>query len=454
MPLLGTTGAASAKGFGFTASSGGAVNWVKNFTNTLTRVSGIALNSAKDVFTTGRTTLESSRNITLTGFSKGGATLWQRSLYSTDSADYPTPTYGAKSVAVDSAGNVYFVGSQQNSSNYDKIVIAKYNSSGVIQWQKKINPGGGSAALGSQGVSITADSSDNIYITGRSYSSSTFRAELFISKLNSSGVIQFSTFLTENVRLIGNSIVLDSSNNIYVCGEINPFNNANIIVVKYNSSGAVQWQRELAGTYGNDRAYSIALDSGNNIYVAATVESDTRATLFKLNNSGTLQWQRNLVGTNGISDGALAIDSSDNIYFTCSNYLNGPRFVTEIAKYNSSGTIQYKRRLQATTNDPGWRVFGGNITVDNLGNMCIFPVTFNNYLEAAMVLKVPTDGSKTGIYTVGGFEFEYVVSSITESAGVLTSAAGNLTAGTSTFPIANSSFIDTAGSSTFGFTEI
>lgn len=454
MPLPITRGAASAIGFGFGLTSSGPTNWVNAITSLFPSVSGITLNNSQNVFTTGRTSVEGDKNITLTSYSKSGTALWQRSLTSTDYADYPQVKFGAQSVKVDSSGNVYFVGAQKNANNFDKIVVAKYNSSGTIQWQRKLNSGVGPATYGSQGTAIAIDSSDNIYICGRAYSGITLKAELFIAKLNSSGVIQFTNFLTENTYLLGNAIVLDSSNNIYVCGEINPFNSANIIVVKYNSSGTVQWQRELAGTYGNDRAYGIALDSSNNIYVAASVESDTRGTLFKLNNSGTLQWQRNLIGVNNTSDGALAIDSSDNIYFTCSNYLNGPQFVTEIAKYNSSGTIQYKRRLQASTNSPSYRFTGGTITVDNLGNMLIFPSYQDNGNTKGMVLKLPTDGSKTGTYTVGGFQFEYGVSSITESAGVLTSSAGILTTSSTSFVNTASSYTDQAGNSTFATTTI
>jgi hypothetical protein len=360
-----------------------------------------------------------------------------------------------QSVKVDSSGNVYFVGSKMTSgSNFDRIVVVKYNSSGTLQWQRILDAAAGPSSSGSQGIAITIDSSGNVYICGRSYSSSTFKAESLLVKLNSSGTIQFSSFLTENLSVILNAIVLDSSNNIYVCGELNPFSNANIVVFKYNSSGTLQWQRELYGA-SNDRSHGIALDSSDNIYVASMVDNSTKATIFKLNNSGTLQWQRKLTTSNiFLTESGIAIDSSNSIYFVFGQITSSSVYSLEIVKYDTSGTVQYKRKVQAT--DAADRVLDGTVTVDNLGNMCVFPLTLagSGNFYRAMVMKLPTDGSKTGTYTVGSFSFEYAVSTISESAGDLTSITGTLNSGSSSLTNAAGSYLEQAGTSTFAFTAI
>ena len=111
-------------------------------------------------------------------------------------------------------------------------------------------------------------------------------------------------FYSGNVDLIIQvmTLNLDSSGNLYITGITNPGveGSYDILVAKYNSSGVLQWQRNLGET-SVENAYAIASDSSGNVYISgnyykAGVTSNWDIVVFKYNSSGVLQWQRALTG--------------------------------------------------------------------------------------------------------------------------------------------------------------
>ena len=100
--------------------------------------------------------------------------------------------------------------------------------------------------------------------------------------------------------------------------------NADIFVVKYNSSGTKQWTKQL-GTSSNDYAYGVATDSSGNVYVTGytngRLDGNTSAgweDLFvvKYNSSGTKQWTKQLGTSSGDEARGVATYSSGNVYET------------------------------------------------------------------------------------------------------------------------------------------
>jgi hypothetical protein len=99
--------------------------------------------------------------------------------------------------------------------------VVKLNSSGVLQWH---------TFLGSSGTdrdpSVVADSSGNLYITGHSYltwglpinphAGDLLYPDIFLAKLNSSGALQWHTFLGSNSDYWGLDVAADGSGNLYV----------------------------------------------------------------------------------------------------------------------------------------------------------------------------------------------------------------------------------------------
>jgi hypothetical protein len=131
----------------------------------------------------------------------------------------------------------------------------------------------------------------------------------------------------------------------------------NYIIVKYNTSGVLQWQITFGGT-DYDEAINVAFDSAENVYVVGRTGGAPNSQINKYNSSGVLQYQKFLGGAPNLFTG-VAVDSSDNVYAAGRNNQTGV-----LAKYNSAGTLQWQR----TIGDPAFEDFHTQVAVDSLGN--------------------------------------------------------------------------------------
>ena len=220
----------------------------------------------------------------------------------------------------------------------------------------------GGSGIETDNAGVAVDSSDNIYITGTSSGTNVFGAsvtsgtteDIFVVKLNSSGVVQWVYTAGGTGRDRGRKIALDSSGNIYVVGYYQntvDFGGGNVtsngsfdaFILKLNSSGTFQWVKSYGGSTGNDLGRDVVVDSNDNVIMLGTfrgtvnfdngdggevvnhTSNDYDIFLIRLNSSGI--WQRVWVTTNGGSaDGrALAIDSNNVTYLTGS-YSGGVTF--------------------------------------------------------------------------------------------------------------------------------
>ena len=169
---------------------------------------------------------------------------------------------------------------------------------------------------------VAVDSSDNIYITGTSNGTNVFGSSvtsgttdnIFVVKLNSSGVVQWVYTAGGGGRDRGRKIALDSSGNIYVVGyyqgtvdfgggNVTSNQSFDVFLLKLNSSGTFQWVKSYGGSSGNDLGRDVAIDSSDNVYMlgafrttvnfgGGNVTSNGSADVFlvKLNSSGVFQW--------------------------------------------------------------------------------------------------------------------------------------------------------------------
>jgi hypothetical protein len=166
----------------------------------------------------------------------------------------------------------------------------------------------------------------------------------------------------------------------------------------------------------------------------------------KYNSSGAVQWQRKLGDASVDSvygSHSIALDSSDNAYVCWSNGTGQ----LGIAKYNSSGTIQWQRTLTGS-NCQGW-----GVAIDTAGTLYIsgsVAIGAKRFLFA----KLPSDGSLTGTYSVGGVSLTYAASSLTDSATTLTEATSTLTAATSTLVDAATTLTEATSTLTSAVTTI
>lgn len=359
----------------------------------------------------------------LVKYNPNGDIQWQRALNSTGQL---------RSVVVDSSDNIYICGTTSTSgAGGNDGLLAKYNSSGTIQWQRTLGLSGSDTFY-----DIALNSSGDVYVVGTTSSQGAGNADNLVAKYNSSGTIQWqrilgSAFFESNYSGIG----VDGTGDVFVTFST-PGTGAggdDIILAKYNSSGTIQFQKTLGGASGDD-GKDIAIDSDNNIYVFGDTESGDFGNgdllLVKYNLTGTVQWQAGL-GLAAFDRGyAVTTDSLGNIYGigqTLSDGAGDRDFL--FAKWDSSGTIQWQRTLGGTGSDQGQ-----GIAVDPLDNLYVTGRTSSagEGTVDMMIALLANDGSSTGTFDLNGSDITYEASNLTAYTPTLTEGTSTLTAATST----------------------
>jgi len=277
-----------------------------------------------------------------------------------------TLTDAGKSVAIDTAGNIYTAGSFQGIVDFDPspntfnmaannvdVFITKTDAAGQFIWARKMGGTGVDVA-----TSIVLDITGNVYTTGSFTGMADFdpgapsftlsavgNTDVFISKLSVSGDFAWVKQLGGSDYDYGNSISKDASGNIYACGnfrgtaDFNPATASTYTLtsaggydawlVKLNSFGDYMWAKQLGGA-GGDFSNSLSVDNGGNVAVSgwfegvsdfdpsATTVNLTSAGLYdayacKLDAFGNYIWARRMGGANSDEANAIALDASGNV---------------------------------------------------------------------------------------------------------------------------------------------
>lgn len=210
-----------------------------------------------------------------------------------------------RGMAIDSSDNIICVGNRRQ--------IHKYDDDGSLLWQKQFSTG--------ELYGCAVDSSDNIIVCGRADVGANGYSG-FISKLNSSGVIQWQRYLDSSGTDLFDSVAVDSNGDIAVGGQFSPGTYGTLpdfIVAKYNSSGTLQWYKLLGGPSNLRDEYvgDIIVDGSNNIYAIGGSASDGAGSfdwwIGKFSSSGSISWQKTYGYSSTDRGRGLALDSSGDL---------------------------------------------------------------------------------------------------------------------------------------------
>jgi hypothetical protein len=174
------------------------------------------------------------------------------------------------------------------------------------------------------------------------------------------------------------------------------------VLVYYNSSGVLQWQRQISDVQTAAVQYSstdaCSLDASDNVYVAGYYKTSSNAgsqggLVLKYNNAGALQWSRVLIDGNGVNTSyayfrSIAVDAAGNVYAVGQTRETGSTSVYYyfVAKYNSSGTLTWAKTYPSI----GSAYYFNNVAVDTSGNV----YASGNYgPKAIIVVKMSSSGT-------------------------------------------------------------
>jgi len=244
----------------------------------------------------------------------------------------------------DSSGNFYGCGFTRRSGGNEYPYLVKYNSSSVVQWSLVLQPqiatftgGGVSSANFGSSQEMVSDTSGNTYVSLRHTTDSsdppTFTIKLM--KFNASGVQQW-------VRVVEDIGTIFSSDGTYLYSAAQATATSVRVVATDVSDGTIAWERTLSfgGGISNTNTRKILI-AGGYVYVLVnatnSASNDTNndgMTWVKMTTSGTVEWNRHIYASgsfstdyfypNGAHTGAVV---GDKMYTTFRGLENAPTVV-------------------------------------------------------------------------------------------------------------------------------
>lgn len=266
-----------------------------------------------------------------------------------------TSSDAASALALDGSGHVWAAGSFQNTNviggyelvapkNARHIFVARYDSSGSVQWAGQI--GGDKTETAS---ALVTDSQGNLYVTGDFTSSNCLfgsltltnaqagDSDLFLAKFSPQGSLEWALSGSGTRDDVSRALALDSDGNVVIVGDfsspaltlgghvITNVGGTDVVVAKFSPDGQVLWVRN-AGYSATHEGNAVAVDAGGNVYIAGKLWGRTRfgqteldshfdhdTFLAKWNAGGEILWARQLGSFSVTVARSLAVDLDGNL---------------------------------------------------------------------------------------------------------------------------------------------
>jgi hypothetical protein len=289
---------------------------------------------------------------------------------------------------------------------------------------------------------INTDSSDNVYITGE-IGSSTNRV-MYNIKIDNSGNIQYFN----NIDTGSGAGDLDfemntflTSTHLYIIAQTNDSPTPGTLL-KFDTSGNFVWGRKLYVSSGTGLTrYNSLTVFNNEIYIVGSSKIDgvnNTGIIVKYDIGGNLLWQK-IYGS--VMDSFQMIKIYSNEIYVLGNYYSSSKFYITVMKIDIDGNIIYSRLLNASTLTSGISLSLSDVKngfIINNNKLNFIGINTTSPIKYFLFV-LPTDGSipGSGTYLNSGVTFTYTNVTLTASTSNLTSASRSVTVTSPTYTSTN-----------------
>jgi hypothetical protein len=320
--------------------------------------------------------------------------------------------------------------------------LAKFNSSGVLQWQKTFDLAGHYKS----GESVVCDHVGNVYATVNDYDT----GYIYLVKLDTTGTVLWQNELQTNGPDIGNMSV-DSNNNVLLVID----DSGNRLTFKFDPSGTLLWQVETVGGYGygvevdgsdniyvgespitkydssgtvlwqgygSGQKYNTTCDPSGNVYIGGSIPGGGICGVQKLDSAGNAVWQCAINGTGLQRAYGIAYDAGNDAVVVTGQYTNGSNSDLYVASLDATtGNLNWINGFGSADYEGQWYSYGTDF-INVSGS--VLAITGYSYAGAlanfnVITLQVPTSGQGLGTY--GDFTYYAIASpTVTVTTGTVT----------------------------------
>jgi hypothetical protein len=308
--------------------------------------------------------------------------------YITNASQVTVNDYNSGAIAVDydSNGNLFVAGTTEIGYIQPTIApfVAKYTSTGSLLWQKTFQ----NVFVNIYAYGMAADSDGNVVLVAQT----DFASDIVVAKISGEdGSVMWQRYFIAGPDADDdlNVYTLDigSDNNpVFVgyfdqdtgAGDSNEF----MIVKLSGSDGSVLWQKYLGDNSDDDinqRGYGMAIGPDDSVVItgyAYDIDTDTDfMTVAKLTSGGGLVWQKRISNPNpdwNMSGADVTVGPNGDVYCV-GNYIDDVdesfRALITVFKLNSSGSMQWSRRVGPNTANNGCEDIGIGLATDAAGKL-------------------------------------------------------------------------------------
>ncbi len=321
-----------------------------------------------DVIVVGNTQVApGNADVLVTKYDGDGELLWQQTYAGTAGAN----DYGI-AVITNIAGDIFVAATVTNAGSEQDFAILKYDEQGSLQWDALWD---GPAGLADVPASMAVDSAGNLYVCGATWANA-FTTDYALVKFNASGAYQWeATYDHADLIDAATAVSVDPAGHVVVTGGsasgINSWDYATLRYHGATGAGMDTVRVDLPGV-GLDNALAMSIDEVGNIYVTGYRLNGSNQDIqtLKLTNSFELAWVQNYDGAGQADAGqAVAADTWGNVYVA--GYMGNSSGGTDFAvlKYGPSGNLLWSKRFRPHTSS--WQAQATKMVVATGGGVVV-----------------------------------------------------------------------------------